>query len=223
MKTAGTCVKRTTIAKTYGISYERARHLVYTATVESEHVSEPGHASVRRTAISFGATYNNQDSQTGRLRLEYSSETGKTNDQNRKTWCLSSHYETRVDADWHFLTGVDALFSKHSGGNFRDAEYFEGTLGYARCPIFDERLNLMLKYTYLHDLPAPDQIAKGDAQAGPLKKAMFFRSIQFINLFLNYHSVQNMHFENPRSPQDRSSANLAHQARIWRLSAPIGK
>ena len=170
----GQRASRTTIAETYGISYERSRHLVYTATLESGHVSEPGHASLRRTAISFGATYNYQDSQTGRLRLEYSSETGKTKDQNRKTWGLSSHYETRVDADWHFLTGVDALFSKHSGGNFRDGEYFEGTLGYARRPIFDDRLNLLLKYTYLHDLPAADQIAIGGTQAGPLQKSHVF-------------------------------------------------
>ena len=67
------------------LRYQSAPRPGYTATLESGHVSEPGHASLRRTAISFGATYNNQDSQTGRLRLEYSSETGKTKDQNRKT------------------------------------------------------------------------------------------------------------------------------------------
>ena len=38
----GQHANRTTIAKTYGISYERTRYLKYTATLESEHVSETG-------------------------------------------------------------------------------------------------------------------------------------------------------------------------------------
>ncbi|HBR62482.1 MAG TPA: hypothetical protein DEA94_08290, partial [Rhodobacteraceae bacterium] len=53
----------------------------------------------------------------------------KTKHQKRKTWGLSAHHQTRLNTDWRFLTGVDALVSKQSGGNFRDSEYSEGTLG----------------------------------------------------------------------------------------------
>ena len=125
----GQHANRTTIAKTYGISYERTRYLKYTATLESEHVSETGHASPRRNTISFGAADNNQDTQTGRLRPEYSTKTEKTKHQKPKTWGLSAHHQTRLNTDWRLLTGVDALVSKQSGGNFRDGEYSEGTLG----------------------------------------------------------------------------------------------
>ena len=80
----GQHANRTTIAKTYGISYERTRYRKYTATLESEHVSETGHASPRRNTISFGPADNNQDTQTDPLRPKYSTETEKPSIRSEK-------------------------------------------------------------------------------------------------------------------------------------------
>jgi len=74
----GQRANQTTIAQTYGISYDHSKFINYTAAFESGHVSEPGHASLKRHAISLGALYNDQQAQKGRLRVEYSTETGKT-------------------------------------------------------------------------------------------------------------------------------------------------
>ena len=134
-------------------------------------MSEPGHASLKRHAISLGALYNDQQAQKGRLRVEYSTETGKTKNEGRKTWGVSSNFETRLNADWRICTSADALFSRSSSGNFRDGEYFEVTLGYARRPVLDDRFNFLMKYSYLHDLPAVNQMSVGGTQAGRLQKS----------------------------------------------------
>ncbi len=125
----GQRAKRTTIAETYGISYERSRHLVYTATLESGHVSEPGHASLRRTAISFGATYNNQDSQTGRLRLEYSSETGKTKTRIERHGGSAHTTRPALTQTGTFSQALMPWFRNTRAAIFATANILEGTLG----------------------------------------------------------------------------------------------
>ena len=76
----------------------------------------------------------------------------------------------------------------------------------------------MLKYTYLHDLPAADQIAIGGAQAGPLQKSHVFSVDTIYDLFPKLSLGAKYAFRKSevaaRSQPHEFSASSAHLAII---------
>jgi predicted porin len=64
--------------------------------------------------------------------------------------------------------------SRNEGDSFRDGEYVEAALGYAYRPVMHERLNMLLRYSYLHDLPGVDQVTVTGDTEGPQQKSHIF-------------------------------------------------
>jgi hypothetical protein len=54
-------------------------------------------------------------------------------------------------------------FSDSSLGQFYDGGYTEAVVGLAYRPVQHDRLNALLKYTYLYDFPTADRLGQDDA------------------------------------------------------------
>ena len=50
------------------------------------------------------------------------------------------------------------MLSDADTDNLRDGRYVEARLGYAYRPVDSDRLNALISYTYLYDMPGADQV-----------------------------------------------------------------
>ncbi len=165
---------RRSLTRTYGVTYTPDDRWTMSGGMESGEVRDRVNGDFDRKAVSFGVAYAAEDDVKGRLRLEYRTENGTTVTQDRITWAVSGGYEYKVSDDWRFIAGVDALISRADTNSFRDGEYVEASLGYAYRPVDNDRLNLLMRYTYLRDLPGADQISADGTNNGPLQVSHIF-------------------------------------------------
>jgi hypothetical protein len=86
--------------------------------------------------------------------------------------------------DWRLSTNLDAVLSQSDASAFKDADYVEGSFGYAYRPVDNDRLNALLKYSYFYDLPGLDQISSVTGAAGGPKQ----RS-HIVSADINYNVV----------------------------------
>lgn len=160
---------RSSLVRAYGVTYTPDARWTWSGTVESGEVRDPIDGDFNRDAYSVGMAYVSGDLQQARLRLEYGTADGQDLAQDRQTWGVTAGYEYKVSNDWRFLANLDSLVSDSAEGDFYDGEFAEASIGYAYRPVLNDRLNLLMRLTYLHDLPGADQVApdgetEGDAQ-----------------------------------------------------------
>lgn len=162
---------RQAITESYGVTYTPSETWSFGGTLETGEVRDPEGGDFDRTAFSIGGSYAQGDDVTARLRLEYRDEDGTGTDKDRETYGLSAAYTNKVSADWRFLAHLDALYSDSAEGDFRDGEYLKVQLGYAYRPVTNERLNMLFRYTLLHDLPGEDQVTANGSVNGPSQRS----------------------------------------------------
>ncbi len=161
--------ERRSLTRTYGVNYTPDARWTWSGSIESGVVRDSINGDFDRDAISFGVAYASEEAQSGRIRLEYRTEDGAGVPQDRETWALTGGYQYKLSDDWRFLANVDALYSRSDQSSFLDGEYLEASLGYAYRPVANDRLNLLMRYSYLRDLPGVDQVSADGTTAGPLQ------------------------------------------------------
>ncbi len=163
--------ERRSITRAFGVNYTPNAEWSYSASVELGDVRDSINGDFDRQAFSFGVAYDSGKGQRARGRLEYRTEDGVGIAQDRDTWAFSGGYEYHVSKDWRFLANVDALYSDSAQSDFRDGEYLEAGLGFAYRPVDNDRLNLLLRYTFLHDFPGQDQVTVDGSTNGPKQRS----------------------------------------------------
>lgn len=165
---------RRSLAESYGVTYTPGERWTITGGMEIGTVRDSIGGDFERRAVSLGLGYSDNDLVRGRARLEYRTEEGEGLTRDRDTWALALGYEYKVNDDWRLLFNLDSLFSDSAEDSYRDGEYLEFGMGYAYRPVLNDRLNMLLKYTYLHDLPGEDQVTASGSEDGPMQKSHVF-------------------------------------------------
>ncbi|WP_052245495.1 hypothetical protein [Halocynthiibacter namhaensis] len=163
--------ERRSLTRAYGVNYTPDSTWTLSAAVEAGDVRDSINGNFERRAYSAGVAYAGHDDQNARLRLEYRTDDGEGIKQDRETWALSAGYENRVSDDWRLLANLDALFSDSADGDFRDGEFAEFSLGYAYRPAENDRLNMLMRYAFVHDLPGVDQVNVSGSTSGPKQRS----------------------------------------------------
>ncbi|MBP1805227.1 hypothetical protein [Rubellimicrobium aerolatum] len=139
---------------------------------------EAGGTELRRTGVSLSLRRTLGEELRASLRAELRRETsdGPMADD-RTTWLLAGSYDRRTSPDWRLLADLDLLFSDADEGSFLDGRYAEARLGYAFRPADHDRINALFSYTFLYDMPGPDQVnvdgdAEGDRQRSHILNAI---------------------------------------------------
>lgn len=164
--------RRRSLASTYGVSYapnERWRH---DAGLLTGRTLEQDGTTTRRSGLSLGSQLSNGEDRTARLRGEWRRE--RSDDAlrlaERKTWMLTGDFTWRTGDDWRVVGALDAVVSRGED-DLRDGRYVEAMLGYAWRPVANDRLNALISYTYLEDLPGADQVNIDGASDGPRQRS----------------------------------------------------
>lgn len=89
----------------------------------------------------------------------------------RKSWLFRNNFKYQITPDSRLLGKLNHSESASSLGQFYDGGYTEAVLGYAFRPVRHDRLNALIKYTYLFNVPTTDQITLRGTAAEYVQKS----------------------------------------------------
>jgi len=167
--------QRRSLTSAYGVTYTPNSTWKFSGAIEAGQVRDDIDGDFERTALSFGMNYDDGNGITGRLRAEARVEDHETDpSRDRETYIFAGSYGYQVNPDWRFLASADALISDSDQSSFLDGRYVEASLGFAYRPIDNDRLNALLRYTYLYDQPGVDQVSADGTTAGEKQRSHIF-------------------------------------------------
>ena len=170
------------LTRTYGVSYTPSDVWRYDLGILTGKTTESDGTEVDRTGLSFGLRYSAGEGYSAHLRTEYRVEdsTNPARAQDRTTLLFSAGFEQKTSDDWRLIGALDAVLSDADTDSLRDGRYVEARLGYAYRPVAHDRLNALVSYTYLYDLPGADQVNVDGTLNGPKQRS------HILNAALNY-------------------------------------
>ncbi len=89
----------------------------------------------------------------------------------RTTWLFKNNLKYKVSQNWRLLGKFNYSESESSLGDLYDGDYTEAVLGFGYRPIYNDRLNVLFKYTYFYNLPSADQMTDGNTSAGFIQRS----------------------------------------------------
>jgi hypothetical protein len=110
-----------------------------------------------------------EDSQRHRIREDHSEQPDTSTVST--TWLLKNSFKYQLTPDWRLIGKFDYSQSTSSQGQFFDGSYIEAVMGYAYRPVNNDRLNVLLKYTFFYNLPASQQISGTSTAAGVIQRS----------------------------------------------------
>ena len=153
---------RKSLSQTYGVVYTPdAQWSVDTAlstgSIRDETIDpDTGleRSDFRRHAVSAALSYKDEDSGLrGRLKGEARHDDSTDGTRDTNTYALSSSLSADMNPDWRFLADADLVTAHGSASAITSRDYFESSVGFAYRPTENDRLNVLLQYRYLYDLP----------------------------------------------------------------------
>lgn len=172
--------RRRSLTQTYGVVYTPDAIWTVNGGIEMARINDssvdPGTGLVRsdfdRKAFSLTVSYNDEEAGiAARMRGEARIEDSEDGTRDRDTWLFAAGLEWRTSANWRLIAKLDTVLSDAAGSSFRDGNYVEASLGYAYRPVDNDRLNALFKYTYLYDLPGPNQVNVSGDLLGPAQRS----------------------------------------------------
>jgi hypothetical protein len=133
-------------------------------------IIDPDKSDFDRRAASLGVGYR-KDNFEARARGEVRLEESADGTRNRETYLMQAGAAWKTSDDWRLTANLDAVISNSDQSAIYDGDYVEASLGYAYRPVENERLNMLFRYTYLYDLPGPDQVNSGGKVLGPAQRS----------------------------------------------------
>ena len=127
----------------------------------------------QRTAVSLTLAYSPDEKMSAAVKGEVRVDNSDDNSDDLTAYYFAARFNHAINPDWRFVATADAVISDASEST-RDGDYVEASIGYAYRPVADDRLNALVKYTYLYDLPGPDQVTFDGSADGPSQRSNIF-------------------------------------------------
>jgi hypothetical protein len=170
-----------TLAQTYGIEYSPMDDWTIGATTEMGRIVDDTinsgtglkNSDFDRKAGSVSVGYRNANGNLGRVKAEARFEDSEDNTRDLDSYLLEGTVDLKAHEDWRFLANLDAVFSDATN-TARSGRYAEGSVGFAYRPTDNDRLNALIKYTYLYDLPGADQVTVDGTLGGAQQRSHIF-------------------------------------------------
>ncbi|THD82459.1 hypothetical protein E7811_15570 [Aliigemmobacter aestuarii] len=162
---------RPSLSNSFGVTYTPSDVWAIDGGVIYGRTEDPTNGTFRRKGISMGVRYSEGERLQAGIAGEFRRETSTNGALDRKTWGVSGYARYQFSEDLRLLANLDALISESDQSALRDGKYVEANLGLAYRPVNHDRVNALFRYTYLYDLPGPDQVNfEGDLN-GPSQKS----------------------------------------------------
>ena len=140
----------------YGLDFAPDDRWSYGLTTEFGTFDSGSEYELKRRAMGVKIGYSSEE-------LRYASRVELRKDksavQDLSVWLMRNNLSYKLNPDWRFIGKLDFSVGSSDRGDYFDGNFVESSLGYAYRPVLNDRLNLLAKYTYLADLPPPDQVS----------------------------------------------------------------
>lgn len=83
----------------------------------------------------------------------------------RETWLFRTAFKYQMTPSARLLGKFNHSDSTNSLGTFYDGGFTEAVVGYAFRPVRNDRLNVLAKYTFFHNVPSPGQVTPKNTAA----------------------------------------------------------
>jgi len=141
--------------------------------MEIGRIEDPDASDFDRQSVSLGGGYSDEAlkaSLRGEVRLEDSAD----NTRDRQTYLLSGGANWHTNPDWTMQANFDAAISNSDLGLVMDGDFVKTNFGFAYRPVDNDRLNLLMRYTFLYDVPGPSKVIASGANPGPAQRSHVF-------------------------------------------------
>jgi hypothetical protein len=170
--------ERRTLTQTYGVNYTPTEHwtlgggmeigTIYDSTIDP--ATGQRNPDFDRKAFSLSAGYKSGDEFAAKVRGEARFEDSDDDSRDLTSYLLSADANVRTSDNWRLLGSVDAVFTDATDA-IKEGKYAEASIGYAYRPAEGDRLNALVKYTFLYDRPGQDQVTIDGSKDGPEQKS----------------------------------------------------
>ncbi len=148
---------------------------------ETGKTSDPATGDLDRIAASVSAGYTRDKVRYGGT-LEWREESGNTTGD-RTSWLMKNTLAYQVSEDWRFSGGLDVALSDAGTGSTTDANFTELNMGFGYRPVLNDKLNALVRYTYLSDEGSPGQVSGTGAANGYEQRSHVFSGDFIYDLF----------------------------------------
>lgn len=100
----------------------------------------------------------------------------------RTNWLTKNSLKYQINPDWRFIGKLNYSESKSSLGEFYDGTYTEAVVGYGYRPVSNDRLNMLVKYTYFYNLPSAGQVLVPNTAASFIQRSHIFSADMIYDL-----------------------------------------
>lgn len=139
-----------------GLDYAPEGSWTFGLKGEAGELTDPVNGDLSRRAVSFAARYGTEKTTASAI-LEYRLDDGASR---RVTWTSKNSISLKTSDDWRMIGRASVVHSDSTVAN-EDSDFYEVVLGGAYRPVENDRLNALVKYTYLYDYGAPGQVGAG--------------------------------------------------------------
>jgi flagellar motor protein MotB len=89
----------------------------------------------------------------------------------RTTWLFRNSLKYQINESGRLLGKFNHSESESSLGTFYDGGFTEAVIGYGYRPVYNDRLNALVKYTYFYNVPTTDQVTLTNVAAEFIQKS----------------------------------------------------
>lgn len=166
---------QTSLTHVYGLTFNPSEVWSFGANIENGQIEDDVNGTFDRTAFSLSAARATEGVRLA-SNLEARFEDGiiAGSDRGRDTWLMRNTASVDAGENWEMLGRFNFAISDSDQSNFLNADFVEAVIGAAYRPIFNDRLNALVKYTYFEDLAPAQQISAGGTQSLARQKSQIF-------------------------------------------------
>ena len=166
--------RRRSLTSTYGVTYTPDAMWTAQGGLEFGTVINPVDGNFDRKAISASVSYQDEKRFSAKLRGEVRLESSEDHTKDRQTYLTAATLSWKTSENWRFIANLDAVISNSDQSSVLDGDYVEASLAYAYRPVTNDRFNMLWKYTFLYDLPGPQQVTVNGNILGPAQRSHIF-------------------------------------------------
>ena len=143
----------------YGVQYAPDDRWTLAVSAENGRLESENAGQTDREALGFSVGFSDASLKYAGG-VEYRRD--RTGLDTRRSWLLKNSVSVQDGPNARWLGKLNWADSDSAASALAAAKYTEAVLGYAFRPVSNDKLNVLLKYTYLYDLSSPGQVVATD-------------------------------------------------------------
>ena len=198
------------LTSAYGLTYQANTALNLTASFEMGQVNDGDQYDFDRKAVTLGAIYEDEKLRASG-RVEYRIEDGIAAGQpvTADTLLINTNAQYKFDDVQRLVFSAELARTETEQNALLDGNYADVVLGYAYRPIEDNRLNVLARYRYLHDLYG---LREADQTDGPRQRSHVMSVDASYDLDRNWTLGGKIGYRSTQSAADSASDFVSNDA-----------